>query len=123
MIIDLEEIISVSQQHIKEHLTNEYRRYVSDLFSDVANLELPVLQGLENQINNFDFSLEDNEVQTEYIEVLTGTRTVKTSKWYKPWSWGSTEEVNEYKTVEEEYVDFVDVWKNREKDIRGIFNN
>lgn len=121
MIIDLEEIISVSQQHIKEHLTNEYRRYVSDLFSDVANLELPVLQGLENQINNFDFSLENNEVQTEYIEVLTGTRTVKTSKWYKPWSWGSTEEVNEYKTVEEEYVDFVDVWKNREKDIRGNF--
>lgn len=51
--------------------------------------------------------LRDASVQYSELEELTGTETkqgsrvVSTSKWYKPWSWGSTS--TEYYTYEEVY--------------------
>ncbi len=53
--------------------------------------------------------------------MITGYRTVSTSKWYNPFSWGSSKEVAVYST--EEYVDLQDLWKERVIVIRTEFMN
>jgi ribosome biogenesis GTPase A len=109
-----------SQEAIKEDLTKEYRQYVMDLFGECQDLELPVLEGIRKSVTDIalNLSVEDRDIKTERVKV--GTRMVKTSKWYKPWTWGDKEEVGIYE--DKTYVDLEELWKERQTRIRTEFS-
>lgn len=121
-IIDLEKIIKVNELEIKKEFSEDYSKYISSLFNDVAKLNLPILEGLKNEIVSFDLLLEENEIKTEYESVKTGTRSESDSNWYNPFSWFSTREVNVYENQEKKYVDLNEIWLKRGKEISSIFN-
>lgn len=121
-IIELEKIIESSQIEIQNELTSDYNKYVTSLFDDVSDLNLPTLEGLKNQIGSFNFPLEQDEVQIKYNRVQTGTRSVSSSKWYNPFSWGSSREEAIYEDQEEEYVDLDDIWLKRGQEISSSFD-
>ena len=121
-IIELEKIIESNQTEIQSELTFDYNKYVTSLFDDVSDLNLPTLEGLKNQIGSFDFPLEQDEVQIKYNRVQTGTRSVSSSKWYNPFSWGSSREEAIYENQEEEYVDLDDLWSKRGQEISSSFD-
>ena len=123
LIINLEKIINSDQLEIQKELAEDYNKYITSLFNDVSELELPMLEGLKNQIASFNMSLEQDEVQVRYYEVQTGTRKVSDSKWYNPFSWFSTKEVAIYETQEEEFVSLDDLWATRGPEIDAVFEN
>ena len=121
-IIDLEKIIKVNELEIKKELSEDYNKYISSIFNDVAKLNLPILEGLKNEIVSFDLLLEENEIKTEYESVKIGTRSESDSDWYNPFTWFSTREVNVYENQEKQYVDLNEIWLKRGKEISSIFN-
>ena len=103
-------------------LNLEYQKYISDIFEDVKDLKIPVLSGLESKFKNFDITVtKTNRGEINTRTVVVGQKQVKTSKWYKPWSWGDTKTVNI--TEEREYVSLKDAWDKRGAEIRTQFNN
>lgn len=115
-----ESVFEESQEAVKRDLAAEYQKYVMDLFGDSKGLELPVLEGIRKSVADIALNLgiEDGEIKTKRVKV--GTRTVKTSKWYKPWTWGDTEEVGIYE--DSTYVDLEELWKERQTRIKAEFS-
>ncbi|ABE74703.1 dynamin family protein [Psychrobacter cryohalolentis] len=122
-IINLEKIIESDQLEIQSELAADYNKYITSLFNDVSELELPMLEGLKNQIASFNMSLGQNEVQIKHHRVQTGTRTVSASTWYNPFSWFSTTEEAIYENQEEEFVSLDDLWAKRGPEIDAVFEN
>ena len=123
LIIKLEKIIESDQLDIQSELAADYNKYITSLFNDVSELELPMLEGLKNQIASFNMSLGQDEVQVKRYRVQTGTKTISASKWYNPFSWFSTTEEAIYETQEEEFVSLDDLWATRGPEIDAVFEN
>lgn len=115
-----ETVFEESQETIRDDLKAEYQQYVMDLFEGCQDLELPVLEGLRKSAADIslNLALEKNEIKTR--RVVVGQRVVKTSKWYKPWTWGDKETVNVY--GDEAYVDLAELWAERQTRIRTEFS-
>jgi len=110
-----------SQMAIKADLAQEYQRYVRELFADCEHLEFPILEGVRQSVADISLNLKIEERDVKTRRVVVGTRTVSTSTWYKPWSWGDEEVQNVY--GDETYVDLNDVWLERETLVRTEFVN
>ena len=123
LIINLEKIIESDQLEIQSELAADYNKYITSLFNDVSELELPMLEGLKNQIASFNMVLGQDEVQVKHHRVQTGTKTVSASTWYNPFSWFSTKEEAVYETQEEEFVSLDDLWATRGPEIDAVFEN
>jgi hypothetical protein len=67
---------------------------------------------------SLNLKVEQKDVKTR--SVVVGTRTVSTSKWYKPWTWGDKETVNVYE--DESYVDLAELWAERQTRVRTEFS-
>lgn len=119
LVNEYESAFAASQDAIRQDLTTEYQRYVKDLFDDCQHLELPVLEGIRKSVADITLNLGVERKDIKTRRVVTGTRQVKTSKWYKPWTWGDTETENVYGV--EEYVDLADLWKERQTRVRSEF--
>ena len=119
-INNYEHAFNSSQELIKEQLYQEYQQHIASLFPDSKTLELPAFKILKDSISaiSLEIDLQQEEIQNRVV--VSGYRTVSTSKWYNPFSWGSSKQVTEYKT--EEYVDLQDIWKERLPQIRTSFN-
>jgi ribosome biogenesis GTPase A len=115
-----ESVFEESQEAIKQDLTAEYRQYVMELFDESQSLDLPVLEGIRKSVSDIalNLSVEDSDLKTKSVKI--GSRTVKTSKWYKPWTWGDTEDVGIYEN--QTYVDQETLWKERQTRIRAEFS-
>ena len=130
LINNLENVILEAQSITQEKLGNLFNDYVKDLFEGLDGIPLPVLDGLKAQVGNIatmtGLGLDSNEIEEriEKYSVKTGTREVSTSKWYNPFSWGSsrTEDVYEDREKLIEYVDADTLWENREFEISHYFN-
>lgn len=130
LINNLENVILESQSITQEKLGNLFNDYVKDLFEGLDGIPLPVLDGLKAQVGNIatmtGLGLDSNEIEEriEKYSVKTGTREVSTSKWYNPFSWGSsrTEDVYEDREKLIEYVDADTLWENREFEISHYVN-
>lgn len=130
LINNLENVILEAQSITQEKLGNLFNDYVKDLFEGLDGIPLPVLDGLKAQVGNIatmtGLGLDSNEIEEriEKYSVKTGTREVSTSKWYNPFSWGSsrTEDVYEDREKLIEYVDADTLWENREFEISHYVN-
>ncbi|EKT4452726.1 dynamin family protein [Pseudomonas juntendi] len=106
-----EALFSSSQEIIRQDLHQEYQLYIADLFKDTQHLQLPILEGIKKTVGDISFNLNVKNNEIKEREVVISTREVSDSKWYNPFSWGSTRTVREYGT--ETYVDLEALWKER----------
>lgn len=116
-----ESVFEVSQLAIKADLAQKYQQYVKALFADCEHLQLPVLEGVQQSVADIALNLQVEERNVKTRDVVVGTRTVSTSKWYKPWTWGDEEVRKIY--GQETYVDLQQVWLERETMVRTEFEN
>ena len=121
VINEYEQAFISSQELIKKELHLEYQNHVAQLFPESRTLELPVFQSLKKSISSFSLNIElkGDEVQTKRVVVDSYERS--TSKWYIPWTWGDTETVKVYGN--KEYVDLLELWKERIIVIRSQFSS
>lgn len=120
-INEYEQAFLLSQESIKKELHQEYKDHVASLFPESNVLELPVYQALKHSISAISLDIELNQGDISKRSVVSGYRTVKDSKWYNPFSWGRKREVAIYS--EEEYVDLLELWKERVITIRRHFES
>ncbi|WP_424409587.1 dynamin family protein [Pasteurella sp. PK-2025] len=146
LINSLEGILEEGQNIAQQNLTVAFNEYVKDLFTDL-DLPMPIVDGLKHRISSLasftNLGLEDDEVEVRVSteRVKTGTKTVSykqkvgersTSTWWKPWTWGDTEniyetryreeDVYENREKQEEVVNAEELWENRESQILQYFN-
>ncbi|SUT92573.1 dynamin family protein [Actinobacillus lignieresii] len=147
LINSLDNVILEAQEITQDKLGKVFNDYVKDLFEGLDGIPLPVLDSLKTQVGNIatitGLGLDSGEIEervttervktgTEERYVKVGTRTVSTSKWYNPFSWGGSceEDVYDYRTFDKyedvtkrtEYVDADALWENREFEISHYFN-
>ena len=147
LINNLENVILEARGITQETLGNIVNSYVKNLFKGLDGIPLPVLDGLKAQVSNIatmtGLGLDSDEIEeriekervkvgTKTERVKVGERKVSTSKWYNPFSWGSStyEDVYDYRERDVyedrekriEYVDADALWENREFEISHYFN-
>ena len=147
LINNLENVILEARGITQETLGNIFNSYVKNLFKGLDGIPLPVLDGLKAQVSNIatmtGLGLDSDEIEeriekervkvgTKTERVKVGERKVSTSKWYNPFSWGSStyEDVYDYRERDVyedrekriEYVDADALWENREFEISHYFN-
>lgn len=108
---EYESLFEWVQENLRDSLNAEYQKHVAGIFGTDELPDIPVLEGVKNMLSgvSFDFSISKDEHDQE--RVLKGTKTVSASKWYNPFSWGSTKEEDVYEY--EDYVDVEKAWKKR----------
>ncbi|KAF0811001.1 hypothetical protein A167_00033 [Alcanivorax sp. S71-1-4] len=108
---EYESLFEWVQENLRDSLNAEYQKHVASIFGTDELPDIPVLEGVKNMLSgfSFDFSISRDEHDQDSIRV--GTKTVSAGKWYKPWSWGSTREVDVYE--DRDYVDVEQAWKKR----------
>lgn len=121
LLNEYEDAFVASQQAIKDDLTQAYQRYVTDLFGECQNLDLPVLEGLRKTIADLSLNLGVEKKEVKKRKVVVSSYEVSSSSWYKPWTWGDTETVYVY--GEETYVDLGELWRERRTRIGTEFAN
>lgn len=143
LINTLENVILESQNITQDKLGGIFNEYVKDLFAELDGIPLPILDGLQAQVSSIatmtGLKLSSAEIKAREERVKVGTRTetvvvgrerVSTSKWYNPFSWGSSRyedvygerEVDVFETKTVEHVDADELWENREFEISHYFN-
>lgn len=106
-----EAVFTSSQEYIRKDLEAEYQRYIADLFQGSEHLQLPILEGIRKSVSDISFNLSVKQGDIKESRVILSSREVSDSKWWNPFSWGSTRTVHEYGT--ESYVDLEALWKER----------
>lgn len=114
-----EALFESTQEIVRKDLHAEYQRYIADLFKDTEYLHLPILEGIRQSVADISFNLSLKSNDVKEMEVVVSSREVSTSKWWNPFSWGSTKTVNQYAT--ETYVDLTEVWLERASVVRTEF--
>lgn len=121
LVNSYETVFEESQETIRNDLKAEYQQYVMDLFDGCEDLELPILEGIRKSVADISLNLAIEKKEIKTRQIVVGQRVVKTSKWYKPWTWGDKETVNVY--GDESFVDLTEVWAERRIQIRTEFSN
>ena len=111
LINEYENVFIASQEAIKQDLKSDYTKYISDLFEDSRNLNLPSLEGFERSVSNISFRMGVEEGDTVNRKVKSGSYERSKSKWWNPFSWGRTETVYTYE--DKKFVDMDDFWNKR----------
>lgn len=105
-----EKIHEITQETTKLSLKESYEDFVISIFEDINELNFPTLEKIKTSVkslsNDFEFNFSQEDIQTR--NVVIGHKTVSTSKWYKPWSWGDEKTVEI--TEKEEYIDLENFW-------------
>lgn len=120
LVNSYETVFEESQEAIRNDLKAEYQQYVMDLFDSCQDLELPALEGIRKSVADISLNLAVEKKEIKNRQVVVGQRVVKTSKWYKPWTWGDKENVDVY--ADEAYVDLTELWGARQTRIRTEFS-
>ncbi|HEI9843870.1 TPA: dynamin family protein [Morganella morganii] len=121
LISNFEIAFTDGQQYIKEELQKEYQKFIAELFDEARTLALPMLQGLKESMQDMSLNLSLNDSDIKTKEERSNGREVSDSRWYNPFSWGSTRTVYDYHTVQ--YVDMNETWKEKRTIIESEFND
>lgn len=108
LVNNCENAFQLSQELIKKQLHDEYKQYIGTLFDDARTLNLPILQGLKEEISDFSLNLNLNSQNVKSKQERYNPREVSDSSWWNPFSWGRTRTVWDYRDVK--YVDMVPLW-------------
>lgn len=111
LVNSYEALFDLTQEAIRNDLHGEYQRYIVELFKDSEHLNLPILEGIKKTATDISFNLSLKNKDIKEARIVTGSREIKDSKWYNPFSWGKTKTVYEYGT--ESYVDLESLWQER----------
>ncbi|MEI0702970.1 hypothetical protein [Brachyspira intermedia] len=116
--VELESIIDTTIKESADQIMKEYRRHIDSIVSEL-NMEKFSTSGSSINIGDmFANGLRNaNDMLSDFIEtkrVKVGTKTVKDSTWYKPWTWGRTREVDVFESrdfvnMDEFYQEAVDI--------------
>lgn len=120
LINEFENVFISNQELITKDLHAEYQKYIIDIFSDVKDLDLPILEGIKKSIGGISLNLSLQKGEVRGREFIKNTKKESISSWYKPWTWGDTKQIHTYGTVE--YVDLEDLWSSRSVSITNEFN-
>lgn len=121
LISNFEIAFTDGQQYIKEELQKEYQKFIAEIFDEARTLALPMLQGLKESMQDMSLNLSLNDSDIKTKEERSNGREVSDSRWYNPFSWGSTRTVYDYHTVQ--YVDMNETWKEKRTIIESEFND
>lgn len=105
---------------------DDYKKYISELFGlEDGDISVPALESLRMTAMTMP-SIEKLIEEASYRKKdIVAKRTVSTSVWYKPWTWGDEKTVNVYR--ENEYVKLRDVWRDLQKtmaeDVSGMISD
>lgn len=119
LVNDCENAFQLSQELIKKQLHDEYKQYIGTLFDDARTLNLPVLQGLKEEIADFSLNLNLNSQHVKSKQERYNPREVSDSSWWNPFSWGRTRTVWDYRDVK--YVDMVPLWDESRSILQADF--
>ncbi|MDO5651812.1 MAG: dynamin family protein [Moraxella sp.] len=130
IINELEALIGDAQKNMRNQLSDIFHNKVQQELKSLKDLPLPLLEGIKHQfealeqLSGLGLSNQDVNEREETKKVKVGTRTVSTSKWWNPLSWGDTEEKDIYETRSETIreVNLREVWRRQEITIRANFN-
>lgn len=118
-----ENIFEFSQSTIKTKLDKAYENFVISIFDEFDKIQFPTLEKLQKSIssfsNNLNLEIEDRDIKTESVKV--GSRTISTSTWYKPWTWGDEKEIPILE--DKEFVYLQEYWKKSLIDIEEKFRS
>ncbi|HGY2265463.1 dynamin family protein [Morganella morganii] len=121
LISNFEIAFTDGQQYIKEELQKEYQKFIAEIFDEARTLALPMLQGLKESMQDMSLNLSLNDSDIKTKEERSNGREVSDSRWYNPFSWGSTRTVYDYHIVQ--YVDMNETWKEKRTIIESEFND
>lgn len=79
-----ETVFAESQQAIKDDLTGAYQRYVTDLFGECQNLDLPILEGLRKTIADLSLNLGVEKKEVKKRKVVVSSYEVSTRSGTSP---------------------------------------
>lgn len=119
LVNDCENAFQLSQELIKKQLHDEYKQYIGTVFDDARTLNLPVLQGLKEEIADFSLNLNLNSQHVKSKQERYNPREVSDSSWWNPFSWGRTRTVWDYRDVK--YVDMVPLWDESRSILQADF--
>ena len=118
-----ENIFEFSQSTIKTKLDKAYENFVMSIFDEFDKIQFPTLEKLQKSIssfsNNLNLEIEDRDIKTESVKV--DSRTISTSTWYKPWTWGDEKEIPILE--DKEFVYLQEYWKKSLIDIEEKFRS
>lgn len=102
--VELESIIDKTIKESADEIMKEYLQHINSIVSELDIEEFDSEIAGINIGDMFTSSLRStNDMLSDFIEtkkVKVGTRTVKDSTWWKPWTWGRTREENVYESKE-----------------------
>ena len=103
VIVSLETALQEEQMEVLKGLRGKYQAFVEKELkkSFPADSAAAELQACVMQMPSVEEMIASNQTTKR---VCVGSHKVRTSKWYKPWTWGSSKTVRDY-----ENVDVVDV--------------
>lgn len=115
-----EAVFTSSQEIIREDLKAEYQLYIAEIFQKASSLRLPVFEGIFKAVSNISFNLAVKSDDIRSKQVVVGSREVKASKWWNPFSWGDKKAVYDYAT--ENFVNLEAFWNDRLTHIETQFS-
>ncbi|WP_336194150.1 dynamin family protein [Providencia stuartii] len=119
LVNDCENAFQLSQELIKKQLHEEYKQYIGTLFDDARTLNLPILQGLKEEIADFSLNLNLNSQHVKSKQERYNPREVSDFRWWNPFSFGRTRTVWDYRDVK--YVDMVPLWDESRSILQADF--
>jgi GTPase SAR1 family protein len=105
VIVSLKSALDDEYFCVMTNLRNEYQEYVESVLKEnfPQDSELRELQAASMNMPSVRDMIETN-TETESREICVGSHEVSTSKWWNPFSWGSSKTVYEYETQVTEFV-------------------
>lgn len=124
IVSELEKVMAETISEQQEQCIQSYRELIEQLFEDLESTEnditlLPVLNSLKVAASSISETASFIEHATYEKEVVVGHKTISTSKWYNPFSWGDTATIKQY--GKRDRVDLVKVWQKMEAAISDDF--
>ncbi len=123
ILLDIKEQVENNIQNLsgnKDELNKKYKeieKNINNASDDIEEVFSDIVIGMKNKFSNLKSEIKNESSYYEKLNVMSGSReesyTVSTSKWYNPFSWGSSE--TRYKTISYNYADVYSVVENINK--------
>lgn len=110
VIVCLRKALDTEYYSTLQNMRNEYQEYIVSVLkkSFPDDLELRELESAVMEMPSVNEMINAN-LKKETKKVRVGSHVVSDSKWYKPWTWGSSHTVDDYENRTEEYVDLTPI--------------